>query len=387
MRKICVFTGTRAEYGLLKPLLENIQKDDSLELQLVVSGMHLAPEFGLTYREIEKDGFKIDEKIEMLLSSDTAEAISKSIGLGIIGYTDVFNRLRPDISVVLGDRFEALAFAVSSYVQKIPIAHLYGGEATYGVIDEGIRHAITKFSYLHFVSTKKYKKRVIQLGENPNRVFVVGALGIDNIMKMKLLSKEEVEFRLGRRFKKKNLLVTFHPLTLEEKVNKRYFKEILKALDEEEETLLIFTKANADPEGRAINKLIDEYVNTHPEKALVFANMGQLLYLSTMRYVDAVVGNSSSGIIEAPSFKIGTIDIGDRQKGRIKAESVIEANPIYKDIKNALKMLYSKEFQKKLKIIENPYGHGNSAEKIVSILKEYPIRDLKKEFFEITFNY
>ncbi len=384
-RKICIFTGTRAEYGLLKPLMEEIKKDPDLELQIVASGMHLSPEFGLTYKEIEKDGFTINEKVEMLLSSDSPVGISKSVGLGVIGFTDALGRLKPDITVVLGDRFEALAFAIASYILRIPIAHLYGGEATFGALDEGFRHSITKLAYLHFTSTEAYRKRVIQLGEHPSRVFNVGALGIDNIKKMKLLSKEEVEKRIGRKFKKRNLLITYHPTTLEKNKTEEQFRELLKALDELEDTLLIFTKANADTEGRIINYLIDEYVRKNPHKAVAFTSMGQLLYLSTMKYVDAVVGNSSSGIIEAPSFKIGTINIGDRQKGRIKAESVIDCKPTYEDIKRALKILYSSSFKEKLKRVKNPYGDGNTAPRIKKILKKWNLTDIKKEFFDIDF--
>ncbi len=382
-RKICIFTGTRAEYGLLKPLMDEINSDPDLDLQIIVSGMHLSPEFGLTYKEIEKDGFNIDEKIEMLLSSDTPGGISKSIGLGIIGYTDALNRLHPDIVVVLGDRFEALAFAIASYIYRIPVAHLYGGEATFGLIDEGIRHAITKFSYFHFTSTEIYRKRVIQLGENPKRIFNVGALGIDNIKKMSLLSREDVEKRLGRPFKKRNLLITFHPVTLEEGKSKKYFEELLKVLDEFEDTLLIFTKTNADTEGRKINYLIDKYVSDNPHKAIAFTSMGQLLYLSTMKYVDAVVGNSSSGIIEAPSFKIGTINIGNRQKGRVKADSVIDCEPFYEEIKKAFEMLYSQEFQERLKNVINPYGDGESAPRIKKILKIAKLETIEKEFYDV----
>lgn len=384
-RKICVFTGTRAEYGLLKPLMEKIKQDNELELQIVASGMHLSPEFGLTYKEIEKDGFKIDKKIEMLLSSDTDVGVAKSIGLGVIGFADTLEELRPDITVILGDRFEALAFAIASYTLRIPIGHLYGGEATFGSIDEGIRHSITKLSYLHFTSTQEYRKRVIQLGESPDRVFNVGALGIDNIKSMKLLEKSEVEKALGKSFKKRNLLITFHPTTLEKNSAEKQFRELLKALDELDDTLLIFTKSNADMEGRLINKLIDEYHIKNPEKTVVFTSMGQLLYLSTMKYVDAVVGNSSSGIIEAPSFKIGTINVGDRQKGRIKAQSIIDCEPIYEQIKNALKMLYSEEFQEKLKNVKNPYGDGEASTRILKILKNFNLSEIKKEFYDLKF--
>ena len=387
MRKICVFTGTRAEYGLLKPLMYEIKKDKDLELQIIASGMHLSPEFGLTYKEIEKDGFTIDEKVEMLLSSDTPFGISKSIGLGVIGYTDALERLKPDITVVLGDRFEALAFVIASFTLKIPIAHLYGGETTLGVLDEGYRHAITKLSYLHFTSTEEYKKRVIQLGEEPERVFNVGALGIDNIKKLKLLSKEEVEKRLGKKLKKRNLLITFHPETLKKGSSENQFKELLKALDELEDTLLIFTKANADTEGRKINYLIDEYASKNKEKTVVFTNMGQLLYLSTMQFVDAVVGNSSSGIIEAPSFKIGTINIGDRQKGRIRAESIIDCKPDYESIKKSINKLFSQNFRQKLKNVNNPYENKNTARKIKNILKSFELDNLEKKFFDIPVRY
>ncbi len=384
-RKICIFTGSRAEYGLLKPLMDEIKNDNDLKLQLVISGMHLSPEFGLTYKEIEKDGFAVDEKVEMLLSSDTPVGISKSIGLGIISYADVLERLKPDITVVLGDRFEALAFAVTSFTLKIPIAHLYGGEITIGALDDGYRHAITKLAYLHFTSTNEYRKRVIQLGEEPERVFNVGALGIDNIKKMNLLTKRELEKIFGRKLKKRNLLITFHPVTLSEQPLEEQFNELLKALDELKDTLLIFTKSNADIEGRKINRLIDEYVSKNKEKAIVFTNMGQVLYLSTMQYVDAVVGNSSSGIIEAPSFKIGTINIGERQKGRIKAKSVIDCEPKYESIKKAFDILYSKKFQDSLKSVENPYGNGNAAIRIKKVLKNFPIRSLKKKFYDVNY--
>lgn len=385
-RKICVFTGTRAEYGLLKPLMDEVKNDPDLELQILVSGMHLSPEFGLTYKEIEKDGFKIDEKVEMLLSSDTHIGTAKSIGVGILGFSDALSRLMPDIVVVLGDRFEALAFGISAYVLRIPIAHLYGGEATWGSYDEGFRNTLTKLSYLHFTSTEEYRKRVIQMGEHPEKVFNVGAIGIDNIKKMKLLSKQEIEERLNIKFKERNLLITFHPVTLDSGVSDKHFFELLKVLNELNDTLLIFTKANADAEGRKINHMIHKFVSENPHKAVAFTNLGQLLYLSIMRYVDGVVGNSSSGIIEAPSFKIGTVNIGDRQRGRIKAKSVIDCEPNYQDIKDAISKLYSDEFRNMLKDVINPYGDGNSAIRIKNILKNTEIKDIKKYFFDISFD-
>ncbi len=383
MKKICVFTGARSEYGLLKPLMDGIAFDKDIQLQIIASGMHLSPEFGLTYKEIEKDGFEINEKIEILLSSDTPVGISKSIGLGLISFSESLQRLKPDMAVILGDRFEALAFAIACYVSLVPIAHLYGGELTEGSIDEGIRHSITKMSFLHFTAIDEYKKRVIQLGEQPDRVFNVGALGIDNIKKMKLLTKKNLEQKLNIKFKKHNLLVTFHPVTLEGMVAEKQFAELLKALDKLKDTMLIFTKANADVEGRAINILIDKYAAKNKDKAAAFDSMGQLLYLSTMQYVDAAIGNSSSGIIEAPSFKIGTINIGDRQRGRIKSESIIDCKPDFWDIKKAFEILYSKEFQKKLKIAINPYGNGTAVKKIKNIIKNYEIDAKKKRFYDM----
>jgi len=383
-RKVCIFTGTRAEYGLLKPLMDEIKSDPDLELQIVASCMHLSPEFGLTYQEIEKDGFNIDEKVEMLLSSDTPSGIVKSMGLGMIGYIDALNRLKPDITVVLGDRFEALAFAIASFVNRIPIAHLYGGEITEGAIDDAFRHCITKLSYLHFTSTEEYRRRVVQLGEEPQRVFNVGALGIDNIKKMKLLTKNEIESKLGIKFKSKNLLITYHPVTLKKDESEKEFKALLNVLKEIEDTLFIFTKPNADTEGRKIINLIEEFVKENSGKAVVFTSLGQLKYLSIMQYVDAVVGNSSSGIIEAPSLKVPTINIGDRQKGRIRAKSVIDCKGTEEDIKKAFDIIYDKKFKETIKNISNPYGDGNSAKKIKNILKHSKISIIKK-FYEINF--
>ncbi|UCB56986.1 MAG: UDP-N-acetylglucosamine 2-epimerase (hydrolyzing) [Candidatus Omnitrophota bacterium] len=385
-RKICIFTGTRAEYGLLKPLMKRIKGDKTLELQIIASGMHLSPEFGLTYREIEKDGFIIDEKIEILLSSDTPVGLSKSAGLAMISFSEAYRRLKPDIVVILGDRFETFAAAVSAMMSRIPIAHLHGGEATFGAIDEAIRHSITKMSHLHFTSTEIYRKRVIQLGENPGAVFNVGAIGLDNIKGLNLLSKKILEKKLDFKFNKYNFLVTFHPVTLENNTSKRQFQNLLDALDELKETNLIFTKANADPEGRLINKMINDYVSKNSDRSVSFTSMGQLNYLSTMQFVDGIIGNSSSGIVEAPSFEIGTINIGDRQKGRIKAESIIDCQPAKRNIEDAIKILYSEKFQKNLKKVINPYGDCEASKRIKAILKKHGIKDvLKKSFFDINF--
>lgn len=382
-RKICVVTGTRAEYGLLYWLMKEIEADKELQLQLIVTGMHLSPEFGLTYKEIEKE-FKIDKKIEMLLSSDTAVGISKSMGLAQISFSESFEELKPDILVVLGDRYEIFSAVSTAMIAKIPIAHLHGGETTEGAFDESIRHSITKMSHLHFTATEEYKNRVIQLGEHSNTVFNVGGMGIENIKRLKLLSREEFEKSIDFRLNKKNILVTFHPVTLENSTAKEQFQELLDAIDELEDTNIIFTKANSDTDGRVINQMIDEYVAKNSHKSIEFASLGQLRYLSALQYIDAVVGNSSSGLLEAPSFKIVTVNIGDRQKGRIKALSVIDCEPKKEEISKAFEEIYSKEFQEKLKNVENPYGENSPSKQIVEVLKNVNLASiLKKSFYDL----
>jgi len=382
-RKICVVTGTRAEYGLLFWLMKEIEKDERLELQVIATGMHLSPEFGLTYKEIEKD-FTITKKIEMLLSSDTSIGISKSMGLAQISFAEAYSDLAPDIIVILGDRYEIFSAASAAMIANIPLTHIHGGEATQGLIDEAIRHSITKMSHLHFTATQEYRNRVIQLGEDPKRVFCVGGLGIDNIKKLSLLSKEEFEASINFKLAKRNLLVTFHPLTLESSSAKEQFSTLLKAIDDLEDTHIIFTKANSDTDGRIINQLIDAYVQKNHTKAVAFDSLGQLRYLSALQYVDAVVGNSSSGLLEAPSFQIATINIGDRQKGRILAQSVIQADNTLESIQNALKKLYSTEFQKNLTNVKNPYGEGGASKQIKEIIASYPLENiLQKEFYDI----
>ncbi len=383
-RKICVVTGTRAEYGLLYWLMKEISQDHFFEFQLVVTGMHLAPEFGLTYKQISSDGFEINAKVEMLLSSDTPVGVSKSIGLGIIGFADVFEDLKPDIIVVLGDRSEIFAAVSAAMIARVPVAHIHGGETTEGAYDESMRHSITKMSHLHFTSTEIYRKRVIQLGEQPQYVFDVGAPGIDNIKRLKLMSRDEFEKSINFKLGKKNLLVTFHPVTLERSTAKKQFLDLLVALNELEDTYIIFTKANSDVDGRVINSMIDEYVQLNSDNSIAYTSLGQLRYLSAMQFVDGVVGNSSSGLIEVPSFHIGTINIGDRQKGRIKAASVIDCLPTYNSIKFALTELYSVEFNAKLKEVQNPYGEGGAVEKIISKLKSLSVDNLlKKQFYDM----
>jgi GDP/UDP-N,N'-diacetylbacillosamine 2-epimerase (hydrolysing) len=384
MRKICVVTGTRAEYGLLFWLMKEIQADANLELQVIVTGMHLSPEFGLTYKEIEKE-FSISKKIEMLLSSDTSIGISKSMGLAQISFAEAYAELSPDIVVVLGDRFEIFSAATAAMIARIPIAHIHGGETTEGAFDEAIRHSITKMSHLHFVATEAYRQRVIQLGEAPDKVFNFGAPGLDNIQNLQLLSKDNLEREINFKLGQKSLLVTFHPVTLESNTAQEQFQQLLFALDELSDTQIIFTKANADTNGRVINSMIDEYVSAHPSKTASYASLGQLRYLSALQYVDAVVGNSSSGLIEAPSFKIGTINIGDRQKGRIKAASVIDCAPEAKAISKALRQLFSTGFQQSLVNTKNPYGQAGASKKIADILRTHSLKHiLKKQFNDLT---
>ena len=382
-RKVCVVTGTRAEYGLLYWLMKEIEADNDLELQVIATGMHLSPEFGLTYKEIEKD-FKIDKKIEMLLSSDTSIGISKSMGLAQISFAEAYEDLKPDILVVLGDRYEIFSAVSAAMIARVPIAHLHGGETTEGAFDESIRHSITKMSHLHFTATDEYRNRVIQLGEHPSRVFNVGGMGIENIKRLKLLTKEEFEKSIDFKLNKKNILVTFHPVTLEKSTAKEQFQELLNALDELKETNIIFTKANSDTDGRIINQMIDEYVAKNSYKSVGFTSLGQLRYLSALQFVDAMVGNSSSGLAEAPSFKVGTINIGDRQKGRIKAQSVIDCEPYKGAIIVSFQKLYSQEFQKLLLSVQNPYGVGHASQRIIEEIKKIDLYNiLKKSFFDI----
>lgn len=379
-RKVCVVTGTRADYGCLRWVMEGIKAAEGLELQVIATGMHLSPEFGLTYREIEKDGFVIDRKVEMLLSSDTPSGISKSMGLGMMGFADAFEQLQPDLVLVLGDRFEIFTAASAAMVARIPLAHLHGGETTEGAIDEAIRHAITKMSHLHFVAAEDYRRRVIQLGEAPERVFLVGGLGIDNILRLQLLDRAALEDALDFKLGPKNLLVTFHPVTLEKSTAGAQMAELLAALDELKDTHLIFTMPNADTDGRVLIGMIEQYVATH-SNARAYTSLGQLRYLSCIRQMDGVVGNSSSGLAEVPSFRKGTVNIGDRQRGRLKADSVIDCAPERQSIAAALRTLYSPEFQTRLPAVRNPYGEGGASEKVVRVLQEYPLDQLLKKTF------
>lgn len=386
MKRIGIMTGTRAEYGLLKPLMQEINKDNDLELYLIVSGMHLSPEFGMTYKEIEEDGFQINAKVEMLLSSDSPAGISKSIGLGVIGFADEFQRAELDMLILLGDRYEVLSAAICAMVMRIPIAHLHGGELTEGAIDEGIRHSITKMSYLHFTSTEQYRNRVIQLGENPERVFYVGALGVENIKKINLMTKEELERSIHFEIDENTVVVTYHPVTLENNTVEEQFLNLLKVLDRNPKIRMIFTKANADTNGRIVNELIDKYAAQNSERACAFMSLGQKRYLSALKYCRIVIGNSSSGIIEAPSFGKPIINIGDRQKGRICADSVINCGYTQQEIQQAMETALTEEFENKARNCRNPYEKENTAANIISVIKDYLLNDkikLKKGFYDI----
>ena len=384
MKKICVVTAARAEYGLLASLMKEIKDEPSLELQVIATGMHLSPEFGLTYKQIESDGFKINKKVEILLSADTPSSISKTMGLAQISFADAFEELKPDMIVILGDRYEMLAVASVATIFRIPIAHISGGETTEGAIDEAIRHSITKMSHLHFTAAEEFRARVIQLGENPNTVYNVGDIDIDVIKKMQLLSKDAFEKAINFELGPKNMLVTFHPSTLEDSTSEQQMKELLNALNEYQDVKFIFTMPNSDTDGRIIIKMINDYVSKNTERAISFQSMGQLNYLSALQYVDMAVGNSSSGIVEVPYFKIPTINIGDRQKGRLQAENTINCPPKKEAIVEAINKAYSQKFQALLNDFKNPYNGEDVAFKIKEVIVNTDLtKILKKKFYDI----
>ena len=382
-RNICVVTSSRADYGLLRWVMQGIKDDPELNLQIIATGMHLLPTFGLTCKVIEEDGFEVNAKIEILGSSDTPTAIAESMALALDGTAKAFSELKPDLVVVLGDRFEIFAATAAALVTKIPVAHLHGGETTAGAFDEAFRHSITKMSHLHFVATDEYRSRVLQLGENPKNVYLVGGVGIDSIKNLPLLSKEDFENQLGIKLDTKSLLITFHPVTLDSESPEQQMKELLAALSHLHDTTLIFTMPNADTGGRALIDMIEKFVGQN-KNAKVFTSLGQLKYLSCISHVDGVVGNSSSGLTEVPTFKKGTINVGDRQMGRIQASSVINCEPKEKDIKRAIKTLYSLDFNSNLAATMNPYGEGGASARIVKALKEASLEGIvKKTFYDL----
>ena len=378
-QKIAVVTGSRAEYGLLHWVLHDLRAAPDLELQLIVTGMHLAPEFGLTVREIERDGFAIARRVEMLLSSDTPSGVAKSIGLGVIGMSDALEHLQPDVVLVLGDRFEILAAAQACLVHNVPLAHIAGGDTTEGAFDESIRHAITKMAHLHFVTNAQSAQRVRQLGEDPARVLLTGNPGLDHLRRQPLLDRTALAASLGAPLGARNLLVTFHPVTLEPGESERQCAALLDALDRQgPDTLLWITRPNADTGGRALSAMLTDWASTRPGRVQLHASLGQLRYLSLMAQVDAVVGNSSSGLYEAPSFQVPTVNIGDRQRGRLSSASVVDCAPTADAIAAAIDRALTMDCHG----VVNPYGDGQSAGRIIEALRTMPPRHalLKKHF-------
>lgn len=378
MRKVAVFTGTRAEYGLLYWLLKDLQQDSEIELQLLVSAMHLSPEFGMTYQQIETDGFTITEKVEMLLSSDSAVGTAKSIGLGVLGFADALERMKPDVLVVLGDRFEALAVTQAAMILRIPIAHIHGGEITEGAYDDAIRHAITKLSLLHFTSTEAHRNRVIQLGEHPSRVFNVGAVGLDHLQRSKMFSLAELSASLNFKLEQPYFLVTYHPVTLASEPAKASFENLLKALDAFPQHQIILTYPNADDGGREIIPLLEAYAKQQPSRVLAIPSLGQKRYLSAVKHAAAVVGNSSSGIIEVPSFKVPTVNIGERQRGRLSGESVFSCPSNTAAIIETLQIGLKSDLTE----VVNPYGKGKASEAILKQLKAANL-SVVKNFYDL----
>lgn len=382
MRKICVFTGTRADYGIMSRLVHLIDKDPDLQLQIIATNMHLSPEFGMTYKEIENDGFKIDKKVEMMLSSDTATGTVKSMGLALIGFADALEDLKPDLAVILGDRYEMLAAAEACLINKVPIAHIAGGAISEGAYDDAIRHSITKMSHLHFTETDEYRKRVIQLGEHPDRVWSTGALGVNNIRNEQIMPLAELEssldFHLGENF----LLITFHPVTMENATAAEQCENLLTALSEvSREYQLLFTLPNSDTDGRVIFQKTKDYVSKNSDRAFAISSLGKRRYYSALKYTTAVIGNSSSGLVEAPSFYIPTLNIGNRQQGRTRGETVIDVPATLDGMRNGLKQALSADFIAKCKTATNPYEKANTLETIYNTIKTYPLDGITKKSF------
>ena len=384
-RKICFITGTRAEYGLLRQLILSTSKDKSLISQIIVTGSHLSRDHGLTYKEIEADGLVITNKVNLKIKGDSSQEIISSMSEGLKGFSKALSILKPDLVIILGDRYEIFAAASTAMILNIPIAHIHGGETTEGAYDEAMRHSITKMSHLHFVAAPEYQKRVHQLGENSKNIFLVGGLGVDAMHSLSLLNKGDLEKSLNYKFGKRNLLITLHPETLEKKqTSKDQIIELLSALEEVKDTKFIFTLPNADTNNRKITKMIEKFHAEHPSVSKIFPSLGQLRFLSTLKFIDGIVGNSSSGLTEAPSFKIGTINLGDRQTGRLKAKSVIDSNFEKKKILRSIKTLYTKSFQRNLSSVVNPYGKPGASKKILKTIKEISLENiLKKKFHDL----
>lgn len=387
MKNIAVVTGTRAEYGLLRPLIEKLEQDDKLKLTLIVTGAHLEPRLGETVKEIEADGHHVDYRVTMDLHSDTEHDILYSMGREMCGLADVFEQSTPDLLILLGDRYEILMAGICALINRIPVAHIHGGELTKGLIDDGIRHSLTKISSIHFTSTEEYRRRVIQMGEQPDSVFNVGALGVENVHRIQnaqKLSREELSRKLGLNWNQPVIMVTFHPVTLEKDTSESQMKGLLTVLEKHPEYNYIFTYANADTDGHSINDLIDGFVQKHGNSK-AFASMGMVGYLSTLSYTAAVVGNSSSGILEVPSFGIPTVNIGDRQGGRVHADSVIDCDPDINNIESALNKALSGEFREFCKSVKNPYDKPGTSDAIINHVKEYlqSFTTTEKDFYDL----
>jgi GDP/UDP-N,N'-diacetylbacillosamine 2-epimerase (hydrolysing) len=382
-KKICIVTGSRAEYGLLNKLLLKLKKDKSFHLQLVVTGSHLSKKYGSTVNEIKKDYINIDRKINLKLNNDNSQGVGKSMSIALTGFVKNYEQLKPDIILLLGDRYEILTAAIAATLCRIPIGHIHGGESTEGAIDDAFRHSITKMSHIHFAATEEYKKRIIQMGENPKNVHCVGGLGVDNIVNKKLLNKSELEKKLKLKFLKKSILVTYHPETLNKKSSQNDFKNLISALTKLKDTTIIFTMPNSDMESNIITKLIKDFIRLK-KNSFLFKSLGQKKYYSCCNQVNCMVGNSSSGLLEMPSFKKFSINIGSRQKGRMKATSVIDCKPNSNDVLKCLNFVFNESNQKKLKNIINPYGNGGATKKIISILKKVKfMKIIHKTFFDL----
>tara|TARA_B100001564_G_scaffold359749_1_gene382768 strand:- start:2836 stop:3984 length:1149 start_codon:yes stop_codon:yes gene_type:complete len=381
--RVCVVSGSRADYGLLKPLIKKLINDDFFEFHFIVTAMHLSKKYGNTIFEIENDNIPITKKINCLFDSDDSVGITKSISLALSQFGEALHEIKPEMMIILGDRTEMLAASIAASISNIPISHIHGGEVTSGAYDEFIRHSITKMSYYHFTTNLEHKRRVIQLGENPERVFDCGAISIESIMNIDYLSKRKLESSINFKFEKITALITFHPVTLENDSSKKHFKEILSTLDNFKDIKLIFTAANSDKDGKVINSLIRDYVSINKEKSILVKSLGQLKYYSSLKYIDFVMGNSSSGIIEVPYFNIPTINIGDRQKGRLSTESVIHVEPTKKDMIDAINLATSSSFRKKICKQKLIYGQGNTSEKIIKVLKSRKEIKLKKIFYDL----
>ena len=384
MRKICFITGTRAEYGLLSRLMKMVQDDNSTQLQIIATNMHLSPKYGNTYQEIENDGFTIDKKIPILEDGkDDANATLKSMAKALSGFADAYDELKPDMVVVLGDRYEILAAAAAALIERIPIAHIHGGEITEGAYDDAIRHAITKMSHLHFTSTEEYRKRVIQLGEYPDRVFNVGSLGVENVKRLPLMGKEEIEKEIGFEINENTILVTYHPVTLGVRTAKEDIDDFIAALEERKDLRIIFTMPNSDTGAQVIVDAISDFVARNSDRAVAYKSLGIKRYLSVMKYVGAVVGNSSSGLIEVPSFGIPTLNIGDRQRGRVAADSVYHCKSDKASILKGLEKVLSEQFRTLSRVVRNPYEKNKTAEEICRIVSSYSLELLKqKQFYD-----